>query len=467
MIAQGSTGEGNRGSFSYGEDIEPVETSVPAGPDPLPPIRSLHTMGLSDDLWLYHKEISYESQREMDPSDPRHKAVPLPFTNAYPLDGPNESRTSFGYPTAVFKVASREDGHLYCIRRVDNTRVSFKIAGAVSERWTTAVSAMGTVVVDHSGLVRFHRCFVANRAVFFLYDYYPGARTLLDRFLDPNNGGGLPFPESVVWSCVTQLVSAIRAVHSANLACRSIQLNHILCHAPDGGMGRIRLRINCIGVIDALEFETRKALGDLQVHDVRDLGYVIMSLAAGTEVHRGSDTNIIRRCDMFIAQNFSRELHSLLMQLLIPTLTPPSIFEICSSIASHAFDELDSTFVVADRYEYALASEYDSGRALRLLLKLGFVNERPEFLMNRRWTESGDCYVLKLFRDYGTFYLCAGRKEKAKCSHGSCVQMTLTKTICYFCFCFSRSLSSSGRSGSSRYGSGSRGYGLEQVGRCR
>jgi PAB-dependent poly(A)-specific ribonuclease subunit 3 len=232
-------------------------------------------------------------------------------------------------------------------------------------------------------------------------------------------------------------------------------------------MGRIRLRINCIGVIDALEFETRKALGDLQVHDVRDLGYVIMSLAAGTEVHRGSDTNISRRCDMFIAQNFSRELHSLLMQLLIPTLTPPSIFEICSSIASHAFDELDSTFVVADRYEYALASEYDSGRALRLLLKLGFVNERPEFLMNRRWTESGDCYVLKLFRDYGTFYLCAGRKEKAKCSHGSCVQMTLTKTICYFCFCFSRSLSSSGRSGSSRYGSGSRGYGLEQVGRCR
>lgn len=358
-------------------------------------------MGLSDDLWLYHKEMSLESQREMEPSDPRHKAVPLPFTSAYPLDGPNQSRTSFGYPTAVFKVANREDGHLYCIRRVDNTRVSFKIAGAVTERWTLAATVTGATVVDHSGLVRFHRCFIANRAVFFLYNYYPGARTLLDRFFDPNNGGGIPLPEPVLWSCVTQLISAIRAVHSGNLACRTIQLNHILCNVPDGGLGRIRLRINCVGVVDTLEFETRKLLVDLQMQDMRDLGYVMMSLATGTDVNRGSNPNIVRGCDLFISQNYSRDLHSLLVKLLVPSPAPPSIFEVCSSIASHAFDELDSTFVVADRYETALASEYESGRALRLLLKMGFINERPEFLMNRRWTESGDCYVLKLFRDYG------------------------------------------------------------------
>ena len=33
-------------------------------------------------------------------------------------------------------------------------------------------------------------------------------------------------------------------------------------------------------------------------------------------------------------------------------------------------------------------------------MKLGFINERPEFGPNRRWAQSGDCYVLSLFSDY-------------------------------------------------------------------
>ena len=57
------------------------------------------------------------------------------------------------------------------------------------------------------------------------------------------------------------------------------------------------------------------------------------------------------------------------------------------------------------KMDEALASEYESGRGLRLLLKLGFVNERPEFGVDTRWSESGDCYVLKLFRDYGKYMI--------------------------------------------------------------
>ena len=47
-----------------------------------------------------------------------------------------------------------------------------------------------------------------------------------------------------------------------------------------------------------------------------------------------------------------------------------------------------------------LARELENGRLLRLLLKLGFVNERPEFDMDSSWSETGDRYPLKLFRDY-------------------------------------------------------------------
>ena len=43
-----------------------------------------------------------------------------------------------------------------------------------------------------------------------------------------------------------------------------------------------------------------------------------------------------------------------------------------------------------------------------MLLKLGFINERPEFGPNRRWQQSGDCYLLTLFRDYGKPFALAG-----------------------------------------------------------
>lgn len=376
--------------------------SIPAGPPPPPTIRSLHT--LPDGLWRYFRDMSFESQREMDVSDPRNKAIPPAWGNAFPLDAPTGNknvRSSFGYPILTFKVVSREDGYLYCLRRADNVRsVSNKIAQTVSDTWATAVMTQTQrAVLDHPGLVRFLRCFVANRAVFFIHQYCPGARTLRERFFASSNPG--PLPEPIVWSCVTQLVAAIRAVHGGNLACRTLQLNHILCH----GEGRIRLRINCLGIVDALEFEARKQIGELQIEDMRDLGRLILSLATGIEVTKTSDANTIRRCDVFVAQNCSPELHSLIVSLLLPNKPTPSVFAITNAIANYAMDELELQQTTLDRTEAALSAEYDSGRVLRLLLMMGFVNERPELGMNRRWTESGDCYVLKLFRDYGKIFL--------------------------------------------------------------
>lgn len=353
---------------------------------------------MPDDLWRYHRDMAFEAQRDMDVNDPRHKAIPPAYTNAFPLDSNNSTgnkRSTFGYPIATFKVTSRDDGHLYCLRRADNVRMSHKICTAVADKWTNAASAR-RLVMDHPGLVRLYKCFLAHgRAVFFVHAYCPGARTLQERFFA---GHHTPLPEPVVWSCIAQLVAAIRAVHGGNLACRTLQLNHVLVQ---GDGGRIRLRINCLGVVDALEYEGRKQVHDLQREDLRDLGRLVLSLATGVEITRNSDGPTIRQCDMFVTQNCSAELHNLIVQLLLPNKEPPNIFAVGNAIASHTMDELDLQQITLDRTEMALSAEYDSGRALRLMLKLGYVNERPELGMNRRWTESGDCYVLKLFRDYG------------------------------------------------------------------
>jgi PAB-dependent poly(A)-specific ribonuclease subunit 3 len=369
--------------------------SIPAAPPLPPPVSSLSA--LPDELWHYFRDLSFDTQREMDVSDPRNKAIPPMYGNAFPLDIETKTtRSSFGYPMSTYKVVSREDGYVYCLRRVDNVKsVSHTVAAAVTDRWAAAITNRTRCpVLDHPGLVRFVRCFVAHRAVFFLHHYCPGARTLRERLAaDPSF-----WTESLLWSAISQLVAAIRAVHGGTMACRTLQLNHILCL----GIGSVRVKINALGIVDALEFESRKKVEDLQVEDMRDLGRLLMSLATGTEITKKSDSANIRRCDIFISQNYSPELHSLIFSLLQPNKPPPSIFAISNTIAAHTMDELERQQLFLERTEEALRLEFESSRALRLLIKMGFVNERPELGMNCRWNESGDCYILKLFRDYGT-----------------------------------------------------------------
>jgi hypothetical protein len=63
----------------------------------------------------------------------------------------------------------------------------------------------------------------------------------------------------------------------------------------------------------------------------------------------------------------------------------------------------------ADGLHSLLRNEYENGRVLRLLLKLGFVNERPADASNPmlpHWSETGDQYVLKLFRDHVFHQVC-------------------------------------------------------------
>jgi PAB-dependent poly(A)-specific ribonuclease subunit 3 len=383
------------------------DSTVPAGPteSPLPSFRALHSMGISDDNWRHHRDLSLEAMRQMDPDDARHKAIPPPYCNAYCLEeeDPQKRRSSFGYPSSTFQVTSREDGHLYCIHRFDNVRsVSPKIAAAVLERWT-GISSSSAAVQEHPGIVPFYHCFVSQRAVFFVHQYIPGARTLLERL-------GGPLSEPVLWSCIAQLVSTIRAIHGSNLAARVLDLRHVLSNT-DAVASRLRLRLNCLGIVDALDFESRKHVVDLQRQDIRDLGYLMLSLASGTEITAKTDPETVGRCEAFLAQNYSRDLHNLAMTLIrssLPTAaatrsSPPSlsIVDVSRAVAQiRSFDEQDAVYRSLDLNERLLSAEYESGRALRLMLKLGFVNERPEFGPNRRWSQSGDCYVLTLFRDY-------------------------------------------------------------------
>mmetsp|Transcript_1498 Transcript_1498/g.3307 ORF Transcript_1498/g.3307 Transcript_1498/m.3307 type:complete len:580 (-) Transcript_1498:154-1893(-) len=358
-------------------------STVPSGPTP-PPFRSLHSLGLSDDNWRYYRDLAAEETRQMDPSDPRHKAIPLPYCNAFCLDPPNlqNSRSSFGYPASTYQVVNRDDGHLYCLRRFDNVKsVNPKIAATVMEQWAS---------LEHPGIATLHQCFVAQRAVFFVHQYIPGTQSFLQIANPPS------LSEPVIWSAICQMVTVIRRIHGARLALRTLDLRHTLLQ-----MDALRLKVflNCLGIVDALEFETRKSLQELQAEDMRKFGRWILSIVTGTNIMASTDAQTLQNCERYCMQNYSRDLRHFILTL-IRSQNPPSILDVSRALPGRLMDELDSTQLSLLRTEKSLSGEYESGRALRLLLKLGFVNERPENGANRRWSHSGDCYVLTLFRDY-------------------------------------------------------------------
>lgn len=65
-----------------------------------------------------------------------------------------------------------------------------------------------------------------------------------------------------------------------------------------------------------------------------------------------------------------------------------------------SFAQLDLTSQRYDILEAELAKEVDNSRLFRMLVKLGSINERSEHQLDTQWSETGDRYLLKLFRDY-------------------------------------------------------------------
>ena len=136
------------------------------------------SLSLPDEDYHHYRELSLRAAQEMNPSDPRHKMVPPSFCRAYCLDSRHENdtvsnsktitqqRSSFGYPTSLFRVTSTADGNLYCLRRMDSVRcVSHKICQTVMHQWLSNTSGRedNAVGFDHPGVVRWYKCFLSQR----------------------------------------------------------------------------------------------------------------------------------------------------------------------------------------------------------------------------------------------------------------------------------------------------------------
>lgn len=83
------------------------------------------------------------------------------------------------------------------------------------------------------------------------------------------------------------------------------------------------------------------------------------------------------------------------------------INEVMPMIGARFYMQLDSMQAKSDILENELSKELENGRLFRLLSKLNTIVERAENHIDPSWSETGDRFLLKLFRDYVFHQVCA------------------------------------------------------------
>lgn len=154
--------------------------------------------------------------------------------------------------------------------------------------------------------------------------------------------------------------------------------------------------MNCCGIMDMLTFDTAPNVGHLQQDDILNLGQLMMTLACKslTATH-----NISKSID-YIAQHYSQDMKNMILFLMSQPVPMKTVDQIISMLGPRILQEINDVQNANDVLESDLGRELENGRLARLLMKFGFINERPEFDMDPAWSETGDRYIIKLFRDY-------------------------------------------------------------------
>lgn len=415
--------------FQQPQQQEPLEPSRQAPSDlaNVAHLKRSDSYFMSDELRseIIRKNLLYLATPTQD------VAIQLPtqvkeYHNLVPLDSQqinidHKSRT-FGYQTISYKATHIKTNCAYYLKRILGFRYVNQRCIDIVETWKKLQHANMCTLRDVFGTKEFN----GDHSIVFVYDYYPGLETLQYRlYNNPNinlkgwanpynlDGTARPFsagknvnlnasrslgllPEQSVWDYIIQLTSIIRTVHSANLACRIISPSRILVDHKS------RLRLSGVGIFDVVDCENSlNNVAQYQQEDLIEFGRLVLALACNSLIaiqkeHINTSVDIISR-------NYSSDLRNLILHFMAPQTTVngrvKNINDSMPIIGSRFYTSLDNAYTRGDIIENDLSMEIENGRLFRLICKLNIILERQD-LNGEQWSETGDRYMLKLFRDY-------------------------------------------------------------------
>ncbi|KAF8154112.1 hypothetical protein B0H34DRAFT_720426 [Crassisporium funariophilum] len=329
-----------------------------------------------------------------------HTFVPLEPSGA------NVERRKIGnWHTTVYRAIRTIDGLPYVLRRVENFRMTHQAAFAPIEIWSQ---------IQHPSIASVREAFTTrsfnDNSLVVVYAYYPNAKTLYDAHIKPQppayqqpvyygrhqqmrkqqQAQHQMLPERTLWSYITQLASAIKAVHERGQAVRMLDVTKILV------TGQNRLRIGSCGIIDVLLHDTPQDMLMLQQEDLIMFGRVIFALCCNNV--GASNAQHLQTSIGTIERIYTVDVKKVAV-FLIGNM-PKTIDQVLDMIRVKVLLEHDEALMATDRLEHEILGELENARLVRLMCKFGFINERPEFARDQRWSETGDRYIIKLFRDY-------------------------------------------------------------------
>jgi len=192
--------------------------------------------------------------------------------------------------------------------------------------------------------------------------------------------------EAALWSLALQLLSAAFAVHSLGMSCRGIEPARIILTSGT------RARLNGVGVLDLTRPDPRP-LPDQQRDDLSSLGRLLVNLACRSP--GAASSKALPKSLELMATWCSPDLVHLASELT----AGPAVSAVLPLVSARLMDHAIALQAQCDSLRERARAEAENGRIARLLIKLGFVNERPEFADDPAWAETGDRYLLKLLRD--------------------------------------------------------------------
>lgn len=314
------------------------------------------------------------------------------YHSLYPLDSefPESSKT-FGFPTLNYKAFCMNTNSTFALRRIAQFRLINDSMVTACDPWKDLPSHPGIVGLKETFTTR---AFGDNSLVF-VYDYHPLSKTLFEKYIinqksnGPNNMEWVD--ERVIWSVVLQISSALKFIHSNGLAARTVELSKIIETSKN------RFRLNCCGIMDVTErAQTAIDMTAYQQEDLLKLGQLIVALCTRSL----KSLHYMSRVYSYISRHYSPALKDLVVYLLSKPSLTKTIDDVVAIAGSNLLSEATYSYSNNDYLEGQLSSELENSRISRLLIKLGCINERPEYHHDTTWSETGDRYLLKLFRDY-------------------------------------------------------------------
>jgi len=350
-----------------------------------------------------------------------------------PPASPMHKSQTFGYVTSVYKATNTKNGQFVALRRIHGFRLVNTKCMVLVDQWKK---------LQHANLIALRQVFTTktfnDHSMVFVYDFYPGAETLMSKhfnaptqmsnaFMDPYGGGGGPggdhnggrgsfnshknqmlrqqamlnqnglLSENLIWTYVIQMTSALRHIHSAGLACRTLDPTKILI------INKTRLLLNCCGIFDVLTYDPTSsnpmaAMAHYQQEDLIALGKIVLALACNSFLAIQREN--LQTSMEIVTSTYSSDMRNLIMYLLTNPTRLKTVNDLMPMIGARFYAQIDAALTHNDVIEAELAKEIESARLFRLLTKLCTVVDRAELNGDFAWADYGDRYMLKLFRDY-------------------------------------------------------------------